>query len=505
MLRRSMVWFTGMVTVLAAFTGGPDARDLARFGTYRHQEPVPEARIWLDGGVDPVLQGGDRVRVFYRSSMSAYVAIFQVDTDGTVRLLYPRSPSENHYARAGRDYRLLFPRSPYWYVGDPPGLGYFFIVTAPTPFDFSDFRYSYYDGGWDLSVVGSRVYEDPYTAMDDYVARLIPDWEYASYGLDFVSYSVGGAHTYPRFLCYDCHGFKPYNVWNPYHYTCANFRVVVYDDPYFYPSRRYRGDQVVFVGRSIPSGPRFGFKERGRGEPGTPIVRRVPAADRDDGSRAPEGARARAIPRAEATAPSSTRPSDARAIGGRDARAQPPQTRRGDTDRREDSSGAPPARPTPDAGRPVLERRSPGGARPSDGVRGTPEARVAPTRPGSSERVVPSRADAPAATDPVTRRRPSPPTVGKPSDRSAPRSPPAAQRPGAGSAGSSAPAARGPGSPPAARERPSPPAATRSPPRSVSPPTTRRSPPRSEPAPQRSGESGSRGSRPPTSPPRVPG
>ena len=109
-------------------------------------------------------------------------------------------------------------------------------------------------------------------AIDDYVARLVSDWEYAAYGLDFVSYSVGAAHAYPRFLCYDCHGFKPYNIWDPYHYTCTNFRVIVYDDPYFYPSRRYRGDRVVLVGRSVPGGPHFGFKERARGEPGTPLV-----------------------------------------------------------------------------------------------------------------------------------------------------------------------------------------------------------------------------------------
>ena len=108
-----------------------------------------------------------------------------------MRLLYPRSPSENHYARAGRDYRLLFPRSPYWHVDDRPGEGYFFIVTSPRRFDFSDFRYSYYQGGWDLSLVGNRVYRDPFVAIDDYVARLVSDWEYAAYGLDFVSYSVG--------------------------------------------------------------------------------------------------------------------------------------------------------------------------------------------------------------------------------------------------------------------------------------------------------------------------
>ena len=343
------MWLTGLVSVLSTLTGGPEPWDLARLATYRHQEPAPEARIWLDRGIDPVLKRGDRVRVYYRTNVSAYVSILRIDTDGTMRLLYPRSPSESHYARAGRDYRLLFPRSPYWNVDDRPGMGYFFIVTSARPFDFTDFRYSYYRRGWDLSLIGNRVHEDPYLAMDDYVARLVPDWEYATYGLDFLSYSVGGKHAYPRFLCYDCHGFKPYNIWDPYHYTCTNFRVIVYDDPFLYPSRRYRGDRVVLTGRSIPSGPRFGLKERARGEPGTPVVRRTPAEGRDDGWVGSDTGRRRAIPRARTAPPEGGRPNA-------DGRVTPARTLEGR--------------------RPVLERRPPVTSRPPTGPRTAPTPRV---------------------------------------------------------------------------------------------------------------------------------
>ena len=268
------MWILEAVTLAAALASGLESRAAGgpeRFISYVHTQQVPEPRIWLDRGDDPVLETGDRVRIFYRTEVDAYVAILQIDTDGTTRMLYPRSSSENHYARAGRDYRLLFPRSAYWNVDDRPGVGYFFVVTSPVPLDFSDFGYSFYDGGWDLSVVGSTVYSDPYVAMDDYVARLVPDWEYVDYGLDFVSYNVGGVHEYPRFLCYQCHGFRPYGAWNPYRYTCLDFRVVVYDDPYFYPSVRYGGDRVVMVGPRNPTRPRFGFKERASGEAGTPV------------------------------------------------------------------------------------------------------------------------------------------------------------------------------------------------------------------------------------------
>ena len=261
------MWILEAVTLTAVLASGLESGAMEAGA-----QEVPGPQIWLDRGVDPVLEPGDRVRLYYRTDTDAYLAILQIDTDGTTRMLYPRSPTENHYARADRDYRLLFPRSAYWNVDDRPGVGYFFVVTSPTPFDLSDFRYSHYDGGWDLSAVGSTVYSDPYVAMDDYVARLVPDWETLDYGLDFISYRVGAAHEYPRFLCYQCHGFRPYSTWNPYRYSCVDFRVVVYDDPYFYPSRRYRADRVVIVGPRNPARPRFGFKERARGEPGTPVV-----------------------------------------------------------------------------------------------------------------------------------------------------------------------------------------------------------------------------------------
>ena len=406
------MWIEGVVTLLTMLAPGlrsgamkptGDAGRLDPSVSYIHAQQVSEPRIWLDRGTDPVLEPGDRVRIYYRTPADAYVAILQIDTDGTTRMLYPRSPTESHYARADRDYRLLFPRSAYWNVDDRPGVGYFFVVTSPIPFDLSDFRYSYYDGGWDLSAVGSTVYSDPYVAMDDYVARLVPDWEDVDYGLDFISYSVGDAHEYPRFLCYQCHGFRPYSTWNPYRYTCVDFRVVVYDDPYYYPSRRYRADRVVMVGPRNPTRPRFGFKERAPGEPGPPVLV-VRRPERDD---------------------------------------PPPVADRPRTDQRSDGGRVtPPAAGDREPRRPTLERRS---APPSQDTRSRPEParpRPTPTQPRQSthpDRPSTRRPDnpraGPSSRPPSTRpppeprpsTRPRPPSSGSssagPTPRGRPRTP----------------------------------------------------------------------------------
>ncbi len=326
-----------------------------------------------------------------------------------------------HFVRASRDYRLLFPQSSYWYVDEYPGKGYFFLVASPVPFDFSQFEYARYDRGWDLTLVGRSVYEDPYLAIDDYVATLIPDWEVVPYGLDFTSYDVGEQHDYPRFLCYDCHGFRSYVAWNPYTYVCATYRVVIWDDPYFYPTYRYSGTRVVYAQprRGVA---RFEFKERAVGEPWSPLVRtrqaplrrpaqyvepsvatprteyvpprqpRVPSQSLQRGTSNPAS-------RPGAATRSPTRSGGSSAVGGSRVRQPSPATPTRATSPgtvRRPSSTTPRATTSPPRTnqRPVLQKRpssstrSSGSARPSSGAR-RPTA-TTPPRSGTRT-VVPSR------------------------------------------------------------------------------------------------------------------
>ena len=232
-----------------------------------------ESRIWLDRGTSPVLRRGDLVRVFYRASRDAYVSIFHVDTNGFARLLHPGSPTDDHVALGGRDYRVLFPESRYWQVDEDEGKGYLFVVASPAPLDFSDFAYSRYQGGWNLGALAQAPYRDPFLMMEDLVAALIPDSGSREYALDFVAYDIDRPHDYPRFLCYQCHGFRPMFDWNPYARWCTDFRVVIHDDPYYYPVYRYSGDRVVYTRPLEPSRPMFEFQPRAAGEAATPLIR----------------------------------------------------------------------------------------------------------------------------------------------------------------------------------------------------------------------------------------
>ena len=296
---------------------------------------VPEARIWLDRGVDPVLQPGEHVRVYFRSNVDAYVALLHVDTGGRVQLLFPASPAAPEWIRGDQDYRLLRSGATTWLVDEEPGMGYYFLLTSTEALDYGALGYGPGGPGWDLSRVGDRIRSDPYMAMDEFVELLLPHWQDADFALDYVTYHVGRPYSYPRFLCYDCHTEQSYTAWNPYHRACTDFRVVIYNDPYFYPSTRFQGSRVVYTRPPLSGRPQFEFKARVVGEPGSPLIR-----SRDG------GVRAGALPR-ELAGPRIAPESETRGT-----LVRPPL--RGEVLLREE---APPAGGPPN--RPVLQRRPP--------------------------------------------------------------------------------------------------------------------------------------------------
>lgn len=218
----------------------------------------PRVSVWTDNGDDPY-QTGRGARVFVRADRDAYVTIFRVDTDGRIRVLFPRDPWEDNFVRGGREFEVQDTQDDdAFLVDDYPGVGYVFAVASPDAFDYDAITSSDH---WDYRAVSDgRVRGDPYVALTDLAQRIVPendgDWDY-----DLVPYYVEQHYDYPRFLCYDCHSYASYSAWDPYAYSCVRFRIVEFDDPYYYPYRYYGGTRVVFT-RPLRPEPRFIFKDR---------------------------------------------------------------------------------------------------------------------------------------------------------------------------------------------------------------------------------------------------
>src|SRR5437773_10732969 len=218
----------------------------------------PRVEVWSDRGDSPYASG-QGVRVHFRADRDAFVTILRVDTDGRVRVLFPREPWEDNFARGGREYEVQGGNDrDAFYIDDYPGVGYLFAVASADPFVYDGIQSNEH---WDYRMIADgRVRGDPYVALTDVAQRIVPDG-YSDWDYDVAPYYVQQHYDYPRFLCYDCHTYVSYPSWSPYDYTCVRFRIVVFDDPYYYPYRYYGGTRVVFTRPYRPE-PRFIFKDR---------------------------------------------------------------------------------------------------------------------------------------------------------------------------------------------------------------------------------------------------
>lgn len=247
--------------VLVALAGAPlvNGTPPVRPTLYSHRAGTAGPRIELRVSGDEVLRRGERVKVHFRTEVDAYVTIMRVDTDGRVRVLFPRDPWDDNYARGDRNYSVEAQGNHAFVVEDYPGQGYLFGIASADPFDYR----AYVRGDhWDYRVIagGGRIEGDPYAALSDLIDHILPP-SYVAYSYDVLPYYVEERYDYPRFLCYECHGYAAFPYWDPYQNSCVRFRIVIYDDPFYYPVRQYGGTQVVYE-RPVRPVPRYVFKDR---------------------------------------------------------------------------------------------------------------------------------------------------------------------------------------------------------------------------------------------------
>ncbi len=387
-----MIGTLGLALALGAGVPAPLARAMDRAAAWRHgAEPL--VTIWTQRDEDPYARG-DRVRVFVRTERAFHLTVIRLDTDGRVRILFPNEPWEDTWTRGGRTLEVLGRRDAHAFtVDDPPGVGYVFAIASSEPFDFREITRG---DRWDYrAVADGRVRGDPYVALTDLADRLAYDYDY-----DITPYFVDERYDYPRFVCYDCHTYAGYRSWDPYRATCSSFRLVIYDDPYYYPYRHYDGRGVVIVRPRRPAA-RYVFKDADPAQDYVTRVRRRPAVEERDRDRS------RREPGAPGAAPTPVEPR--RRVPADERPAVPPERRRDRPSAPVPDRGPPddPRRrveiPSPDrqAGEPEPRRRE----REAPAIKGREEPRRAPERQAEPEkRPEPVKRAEPRRKEPEERR-----------------------------------------------------------------------------------------------------
>jgi hypothetical protein len=380
----------------AVESGVPDGPRVAEIAVAPDAQGVPVS-IWLEEGTD-LFHPGTPVRLRFRTEEDAYVAILHLDPEGRIELLYPSTGFNAPYVRGGRTHALPT-RMDAFPLGRTNGIGYFYIIASPYPLDLFSLRArpGARGGAW---AVGGLVRGDPFWALEELTRAIVRDWRYAAYGIDLYSYHVGGRHRYPSYACYDRFAARDPRGGYSYYPSCDHLQRLLVTYPYYYDTRRYRGDRALYL-RELD--PRHEFKE--------PVGRGVPpvrAADPRDVSR--PGVRGGATTAPPVAAPRQETP-----------RAQPAR-QRPTLERRTTPSEAEraPARP-PQRGESPPSRES---AEPRESAPPRENTRAAPQRSESPARAAPRRGESPPRAAPAgqggstaPRARPRPPAEEPPRDQ----------------------------------------------------------------------------------------
>ncbi|MGD8396579.1 MAG: DUF4384 domain-containing protein [Candidatus Eiseniibacteriota bacterium] len=221
----------------------------------RYQRPLA-ATVWTDRGRDSIYRIGDPVEVRFRVDDDAYVCVYDIDTEGRVRVLFPAHPDEDGFVPGGLTLAVPDADAGYDLVASgPPGIELVGIVASRLPLDAVHGGHpagGWYDGGqgygwrepatwteldrvdWGApvdvhpvwSVHGLRVAGDPFVAMrtvNRHLLRSVSDDLDEATG--YVAFHIERRFRYPRYLCSDCHGYR--HRYDPYHDRCSVFSVEI--------------------------------------------------------------------------------------------------------------------------------------------------------------------------------------------------------------------------------------------------------------------------------------
>jgi hypothetical protein len=199
--------------------------------------------VWTDRGDDAVYQPGQRMEIQARASEDAYLLVYEIDAEGSVRLLYPYRGSSG-FVEGRRTYPVPPERSNVdLIVQEPVGQCYVVAIAARDPFrelpwylrpyDMQAEQVGYEGTGDDEEGITAegRIVGDPFVAMERIRRRVVDDAQDAdAFGTSYATYYVHNEVRYPRYLCYDCHRPGRWAWWpgfDPYYSSCSvvDFRI----------------------------------------------------------------------------------------------------------------------------------------------------------------------------------------------------------------------------------------------------------------------------------------
>ena len=207
----SLLWLA-VGSLAAADTTGLVATDRTVEAPIEAAVPV---KLWINSSRQ--FREGERAKVQVETARDGYLLIFNYDTDGRLRVLFPLDPRDDNFVRAGRRYEVQGRGDRESFIVGRDGSGLVYAATSADPFRLDEIVAA---GNWDYTRLSiSEDSRDPEADITDLVQRMSTD---RGFDYDLLDYRVYGYNT----------GYQTTSVgWYPRSYG-------YYDDYYCDPSYR---------------------------------------------------------------------------------------------------------------------------------------------------------------------------------------------------------------------------------------------------------------------------
>ena len=154
---------------------------------------VPELTLWSPNA--DRFDRSDYTTVYFQVDRPAHIGLFEVGSDGRVRVLFPRTPRDAALVEPNRAYRVLAGAGIYMTGGGRNQIPYVFAVASSAPLDFRKFGNG---NRWQYQLASNRSDNPDYTI--EQIANMVAADGDASVATDYVYFATRDQYRYVNAL-----------------------------------------------------------------------------------------------------------------------------------------------------------------------------------------------------------------------------------------------------------------------------------------------------------------
>ncbi|HAJ32620.1 MAG TPA: hypothetical protein DCK79_04530 [Candidatus Atribacteria bacterium] len=125
-----------LTVIGVSYAQSPSPEEIEKMKSIQIINPHPpfSLRLWLDKERGTTYAPGERIKIFFQASQDSFVTLYNYDTEGRVKIIFPNQYSPHNFVRAGQIYSVEGLINPH----TRPGIEYVQGFAATRPIFLSD-------------------------------------------------------------------------------------------------------------------------------------------------------------------------------------------------------------------------------------------------------------------------------------------------------------------------------------------------------------------------------